>query len=87
METYLIERRGGLAGVPAHGEIAAADMDPDDRARLDRLLDGQTRVTRDAGADRFSYVVTRRTPSGETTLEIPESLVPQAVARAVRTEL
>jgi len=85
MDTYIIERRGGFAGLTASATVAAADMDADDRESLDRMLDGHARLMPDPGADRFTYVVTRRAESGRTTQAvIPESMMPPSVARAVR---
>jgi hypothetical protein len=87
MDEYIIERRGGFAGLTASGKVQADALDAEDRARLDRLLDGGTPMTRDVGADRYTYVVTRKTASGETTREIPESMMPQSVARVVREQI
>ncbi|QZA08727.1 hypothetical protein K3U94_05420 [Mycolicibacter heraklionensis] len=84
MSQYVIERRGGLAGLPATGRIQADALDPDVRAALDRLVDGVAPLPSDSGADRYTYVVTRRTPAGDTSREIPESLLPQSVATLVR---
>ena len=84
---YIIERRGGLAGLPASGKVQADALDAGDRASLDRLLDSETPAASDRGADRYTYVVTRKTASGETTREIPESMMPQSVARVVREQI
>ncbi|ORA77494.1 hypothetical protein BST28_17805 [Mycolicibacter kumamotonensis] len=84
MSEYVIERRGGLAGLPAAGRVQADALEPDARAELDRLLDSAASLPRDSGADRYIYVVTRRTPAGETRREIPESLLPQSVTSLVR---
>jgi Emfourin len=84
---YIIERRGGFAGLPARGRVQADALDADDRASLDRLLDSATPVASDRGADRYSYVVTRKTAFGETTREVPESMMPQSVARVVREQI
>jgi hypothetical protein len=84
MSEYVIERRGGLAGLPATGRAQAGELDPDARAALDRLFNSSAPLPSDPGADRYTYVVTRRTPAGETSREIPESLLPQSVASLVR---
>lgn len=84
MSEYVIERRGGLAGLPATGRVQADALDPETRAELDRLIDSTVPLPRDAGADRYTYVVTRRTPAGEASREIPESLLPQQVISLVR---
>lgn len=87
MDEYLIERRGGFAGLTASGTVQASALDPNDRARLDELLDGKTPVISDPGADRYTYVVTRKTASGDTTREIPESLMPQSAASVAREHI
>ena len=87
MDEYIIERRGGLAGLSASGTVTADELGASDRASLDRVLDGDAPLPRDPGADRYTYVVTRRTASGETTREVPESMMPQAVARLVREQI
>lgn len=87
MDEYIIERRGGLAGLPADGRVSADAMDAGDRESLDRILDSNAPLPRDVGADRYTYIVTRRTASGETTREIPESMMPQSVARVVREQI
>ncbi|WP_046316376.1 protealysin inhibitor emfourin [Mycobacterium sp. UM_Kg1] len=84
MNEYVIERRGGLAGLPATGRVAADALDSQSRAALDRLIDSAAPLPPDPGADRYTYLVTRRTPAGETAREIPESLLPQSVTRLVR---
>ncbi|MEZ0385136.1 protealysin inhibitor emfourin [Mycobacterium sp. pW045] len=84
MSEYVIERRGGLAGLPAAGRVQADALEPEARAELDRLIDSAASLPGDVGADRYIYVVTRRTPAGETRREIPESLLPQSVTSLVR---
>jgi hypothetical protein len=46
-----------------------------------------TAIAGDPGADRYTYVVTRENASGSTTREIPESLMPNAAASCVTTEI
>jgi hypothetical protein len=84
---YLIERRGGLAGITANGIIDADTLSLDDRHALEQLIDSGARIDPDPGADRYTYVVTREAAFGKTTREIPESLLPEAVVRAVTTEI
>lgn len=87
MDEYVIERRGGLAGLPAAGQVPADALHPTDRSILDRLLDSEEPLPKDPGADRYTYVVTRRTASGDTRREVPESLLPQSVASVVREQI
>jgi hypothetical protein len=84
---YFIERRGGLAGLTASGAIDGDALNPDDRQTLEQLLDTQEPFAADPGADRYTYVVTRETAVGSTTREIPESVMPAAVARVVTTQI
>jgi hypothetical protein len=87
MDEYIIERSGGFAGLTASGTVPADALNESDRARLDRILDSDSAVARDPGADRYTYVVTRKSSSGVTTREIPESMLPDSVARAVREDI
>lgn len=87
MDEYLIERRGGFAGLPAAGCLPADALQPRDRAELDRLLDSEAPLPSDPGADRYTYVVTRRTASGETRREVPESFLPHSVTSVVREQI
>ncbi len=87
MDRYIIERHGGFAGLTAHGEVDGDALNPDDRARLDQLLESQQPLARDPGADRYTYVVTRKGPSGEVTREVPESLMPASAASLVHEQI
>jgi hypothetical protein len=87
VDRYIIERRGGFAGLKASGTIDADALDPDDRNALERILDSDEQLTGDPGADRYTYIVTREGVLGTTTREIPESVLPAAVASAVTAEI
>jgi hypothetical protein len=87
MDEYIVERRGGIAGLPASGRVPAHALDPSDRAQLDELLDSDKPAASDPGADRYTYVVTRKTASGETTRVIPESMMPQSAASVAREQI
>src|ERR1700722_5094612 len=84
---YIIERRGGFAGPRGSGGIDDDALNPDDRQTLEQLLDAEEPLAADPGADRYTYVVTRETAVGRTTREIPESVMPAAVARVVTTQI
>ena len=86
-DRYIIERRGGFAGLRASGTIDCDALDPDDRRTLEQLLDREEPFARDPGADRYTYVVTRENASGSTTREIPESAMPSAAASVVTAEI
>jgi hypothetical protein len=84
---YIIERRGGFAGLKASCRIDGDTLDPDDRETLETLLNSKEPLAGDPGADRYTYLVTRESPSGRTTREIPESVMPRAVASVVIAEI
>jgi hypothetical protein len=84
---YIIERRGGLAGLKASCTVDGDALDPGDRETLEALLNGKEPLAEDPGADRYTYVVTRESPSGRTTREIPESVMPLTVASVVTAEI
>ena len=86
-DRYIIERRGGFAGLKASGTIDGDALNPDDRKTLEQLLDSEEPFAGDPGADRYTYLVTRENVSGSTTREIPESVMPTAVASVVRAEI
>ncbi len=84
---YIIERRGGFAGLKASGRIDGDAMDPDDRHLLETLLDSTEPLAADPGADRYTYVVTRENALGSKTREIPESVMPPTLASVVAPEI
>jgi hypothetical protein len=84
---YFIERYGGFAGLKASASIDGDALDPDDRQLLEDLLDSAAPLAKDPGADRYTYVVTRHNAFGSTTREIPESVMPIAVASVVAPEI
>ena len=84
---YIIERRGGLAGLKARCTLDGDALDPDDRETLERLLDNDEHLGADSGADRYTYLVTRQSSSGTTTREIPESAMPHTVASVVTPDI
>jgi len=86
MERFIVERRGGIAGLKGRGEIAADDLDDGDRQTLKNLFKGGKKLPRDEGADRYIYIVTFQSASGSKTLEIPETLIPRALARCVKDQ-
>jgi hypothetical protein len=86
-ERYIIERRGGLAGLKASGSIDSDAMHPDDRKTLEQLFDSEEPFAAAPGADRYTYLVTRENASGSITREIPESVMPSAVASVVTPQI
>ncbi|WP_428342674.1 protealysin inhibitor emfourin [Mycobacterium sp.] len=84
---YIIERRGGLAGLKASCTLDGDALDPDDREALEQLLDGEEPLSADSGADRYTYLVTRKSSSGTTSREIPESVMPRTLASVVTPDI
>lgn len=84
---YIIERRGGFAGLRASGTIERDALNPDDRRTMEQLLDSEEPFARDPGADRYTYLVTRENALGSTTRELPESVLPSAVASVVTADI
>ena len=87
-----IERLGGFAGfglpsgrVRSIGQLDLSALPSHLRAAIDALFDRPPAPQH--MPDAFRYKLTRTTPSGENTIEVPESAVPQAVADAVKDEL
>jgi hypothetical protein len=85
-----IERVGGMAGfggpnLKSTGQIASAKLAPADRAAVEALFANPPAEA--AGPDEFSYRLTRQTPSGPETIQVPERHVPAAVRSTVKDEL
>jgi hypothetical protein len=86
-DRYIIERRGGLAGLKASGAVDGDALHPDDRRTLEQLFDSDEAFAPAPGADRYTYVVTRESASGSATREIPENVMPSAVASVVTPDI
>jgi hypothetical protein len=84
---YIIERRGGLAGLKASCTVDGETLDPADRETLEHLLDSDEPLNPDPGADRYTYLITRHSASGTRTREIPESVMPRTVASVVTADI
>jgi hypothetical protein len=87
MDRLTIERRGGLANLKGRGEVDAQSLGAADRAAVDALFRRERPLPPAPGADRYVYVVTRVTEAGRQKIEVPEHLLPAALAKAVRDEL
>jgi hypothetical protein len=86
-DRYIIERRGGVAGLKATGAVDGSALHPDDRETLEQLLSSEEPFAAAPGADRYTYLVTRENASGSTTREIPEGVLPAAVASVVTPQI
>jgi hypothetical protein len=87
MDKLVIERRGGFAGLKATGEIDASALDAPTRAALDALFAAKKKFPAARGADRYVYVLTRGTGPDAKTVEVPEHMVPAAIASSVKDRL
>ena len=83
-----IERRGGLAGLPAVGEREDHELTGAEQAALKELLaKPPPPQTAAEGADRFQYKVTVEDDKGTNVLDVPEHLMPQALAAIPKIDL
>lgn len=91
-----IERIGGLGGfggphLKSRGECSLADLSAADRAAVDALFASQGKTRTVPGnaqmRDGFSYRISRQTPSGTRTVEVPESRVPAALVASVKDSI
>jgi hypothetical protein len=89
-----IERIGGFAGfggphLKSRGELALSDLSPADIQAVEGLFnDPQKAVPAQPGeADAFRYRLTRQTPAGTRTIEVPSNAVPKALRDSVRDVL
>jgi len=75
-----IERRGGLLGKLAVGELEEAALTPAQRQALDKLIKSQPKSTPSPGADRFQYKIRVSDEKGEHEFEVPEDNMPDELA-------
>ena len=83
-----IERRGGLAGRPAVGEREDHELTGSEQAALKELLaKPPAPQTAAPGADRYRYKVTVEDDKGTNVLDVPEHLMPEALAAIPKIDL
>ncbi|TBB15615.1 hypothetical protein ELH51_36405 (plasmid) [Rhizobium ruizarguesonis] len=94
MSDLKIEKLGGLAGfglpmsrLKSFGRLDTAHLTKDEQAAVDALFSGGDNTGEPASADEFRYRITRETAEGADTIEVPESVVPPALAAAVKDEI
>jgi hypothetical protein len=75
-----IERRGGMAGVPAVGERDESQLTTAEQHALQRLLQSPPPAAPSPGADRFHYKITVEDENGTRELQIPEHMMPEVLA-------
>lgn len=82
-----IERRGGLAGLPAVCEADAGTLTPDQRRALAALLAAPPATRPAPGADRFHYMVWVEDATGTRVFSVAEDAMPEALAAMARLVL
>jgi len=94
MPVLHVERIGGLAGfggarshVRSHGQLDAASLSASDQKAVEELFRSKSKATTSPMRDAFRYRISRSTPGGTETIEVPESLVPGKLTECVKDEL
>jgi len=92
MGMLTIERLGGLAAfggphLKSEGQLAFADLPPDDQAKVEKLFDGGSKPAVRNTNDVFNYRITRQKGGCSQSIEVPESLVPEALRSSVKDTL
>lgn len=93
MDDLKIERVGGFAGfglpnarIRSVGVKPLSALSQQERQQVDALFGG-TSASTEAVADGFRYKLSRQTPQGTETVEVPEADVPETLKASVRDEL
>jgi hypothetical protein len=92
MGILTIERLGGLAGfggphLKSEGQLAFADLLPDDQAKVEKLFAGGSKPAVRNTNDVFNYRITRQKDGRPQSIEVPESLVPESLRASVKDTL
>jgi len=94
MSKLHVERIGGLAGfggarshLRSHGEIDLETLSAEDQRAVESLFQSRGSPEPSHVRDGFLYRITRTTPKGVETIEVPEDVVPAAVGQCVKDEL
>jgi hypothetical protein len=82
-----IERRGGLAGLPAVGERDESELTVAEHHALRRLLQSPPSGVPSPGADRFHYKITIEDENGTRELQVPEHAMPDALTGIPKIKL
>jgi hypothetical protein len=89
-----VERIGGLAGfgghgahVRSHGEIDTTGLSAAEQHAVDRLFQSKGKSKSSQARDAFRYRISRITPAGVETVEVPQEAVPAALSQCVKDEL
>jgi len=94
MSLLHVERIGGLAGfggagshVRSHGQVDEAALPSSDKKAVEELFRSQGGAEASQVRDGFRYKISRVTPAGTETVEVPESVVPKTLIQYVKDEL
>lgn len=94
MGKLYVERKGGLAGIGgtgsvirSRGEIALATLSKNDLATLQALFQSATPSAQPSSVrDGYCYRISRGTGAEVQTIEVPEHVVPLAIAQCVKDD-
>ncbi|CAB3806892.1 hypothetical protein LMG28614_06492 [Paraburkholderia ultramafica] len=81
-----IERRGGLAGIPAAGERDFDELSSEQREALGALQRVSGGMSPAPGADRFHYKVIMTDDGTIQEFDVSEDAMPDELAGIVQTE-
>jgi hypothetical protein len=89
-----VERLGGLAGfgglrsrLRSRGTLRSDELSAQDRQILEQLFRAPDLHPPSQERDGFRYRLTRPTPAGPQSIEVPEGQVPESLRRCVRDEI
>jgi hypothetical protein len=89
-----VERIGGLAGfggtgshLRSRGQVDEANLSASDKMAVEELFRSQEVAKSSKARDEFRYRISRVTPAGTQTVEVPESIVPKTLIQYVKDEL
>jgi TRAP-type C4-dicarboxylate transport system substrate-binding protein len=87
-----IERIGGVAAfgvghLKSAGELAWTELSAEDQAAVDALFARTKKPKRDLSTPEERYLITRKTPKGEQTVEVIHSDTPPALRAAVKDQI
>jgi hypothetical protein len=90
MDRVHVERIGGIAGfggphLKSRGQVTLSDLSSSDRQAVQGLFSEPEKAStaHPGEADAFRYRLTRETPMGPQTVEVPGHAVPQALKDSV----
>jgi hypothetical protein len=94
MSKLQVERIGGFAGfggarshLRSHGEVDFEKLSAEDQRAVESMFQSHPSADLSQVRDGFLYRITRATPKGVETIEVPEDRVPAAIRQSVKDEL